>query len=65
MSLPARQARVLDRIEHSLDACDPRLRSMFAIFAKLTRDEEMPRLEQFESRSLPLRGWLNRLTRPR
>jgi hypothetical protein len=42
MSLPARQARVLDRIEHSLDACDPRLRSMFAIFAKLTRDEEIP-----------------------
>jgi hypothetical protein len=36
MSLPARQERVLERIEHSLHACDP-LRSMFAMFTKLTR----------------------------
>jgi hypothetical protein len=42
MSLPPRQARVLERIEHSLHACDPHLRSMFAIFARLTRGEEMP-----------------------
>ena len=38
---------------------------MFAIFAKLTRDQQMPRLEQIESRSRPLPGWLRRLTRPR
>jgi len=38
MSLPARQQQVLDRIEDSLHACDPRLRSMFAIFTKLTRE---------------------------
>jgi len=37
MSLPARQERVLGRIEHSLHAGDPRLRSMFATFTKLTR----------------------------
>jgi hypothetical protein len=42
MSLPACQQRVLDRIEHSLHAGDPRLRAMFAIFTKLTREEEMP-----------------------
>lgn len=64
MSLPACQERVLNRIEHSLTACDPRLWSMFAIFTKLTGDEEMPRLEELESRPVPLRGWLKRLARP-
>jgi hypothetical protein len=63
MSLPACQQRVLDRIEQSLHACDPRLRSKFAIFTKLTRAEEMPRLEELESRSLPPWGWLKRLAR--
>jgi hypothetical protein len=63
MSLPARQQRVLDRIESPLHACDPYLRSMFAIFTKLTSDEEMPRLEELKSRSLPLPGWLKRLAR--
>jgi hypothetical protein len=65
MSLPPRQARVLERIEHSLLACDPHLRSMFATFAKLTRGEEMPRLEELGSRSSPLRAWRQRQTRPR
>jgi hypothetical protein len=37
MSLPTCQQRVLDRIEQSLHAGDPRLRSKFAIFTKLTR----------------------------
>jgi hypothetical protein len=64
MSLPARQQRVLERMERSLHACDPRLRSMFAIFTKLTRDEEMPRQEELERRSLPPFGWLTRLRRP-
>jgi hypothetical protein len=64
MSLPPRQAQVLKRIEHSLHACDPHLRSMFAIFAKLTRDEEMPLLEELGSRSSPLRAWRPQLTRP-
>ena len=65
MSLPARQERVLGRIEHSLHAGDPRLRSMFATFTKLTRGQEMPRLEQLESRLWPLRYWRQRLTRRR
>ena len=65
MSLPACQQRVLDRIEHSLHACDPRLRAMFAIFTKLTREEEMPRLEKLEPRWLPRWGWLKWLKRPR
>jgi hypothetical protein len=64
MSLPACQQRVLDRIEHSLHACDPRLRAMFAIFTKLTKEEEMPRLEKLELRWLPRWGCLKRLKRP-
>ena len=64
MSLPACQQRVLDRIEHSLHACDPRLRSMFAIFTKLTREEGMPRLEELDHRTSPLWRWLKRLGRP-
>jgi hypothetical protein len=61
MSLPARQQRLLDRFEQSLHACDPHLMSMFAIFTKLTNDEEMPGLEELESRSSPLWGWVTRL----
>jgi hypothetical protein len=64
MSLPARQQRVLERTERSLHACDPRLCSMFAIFTKLTRDEEMPKQEELGRRSLPPFGWLTRLRRP-
>jgi hypothetical protein len=71
MSLPARQQRVLDRIEGSLHACEPRLRSMFAMFTTLTGDEDMPRLEELHSwslslsLSLSLRGWRRRLPRSR
>ncbi len=36
MSLPARQQRALDRIEHSLHVREPHLKSMFAVFTKLT-----------------------------
>ena len=35
MSLPAYLQQILDRIEQSLYACDPGLRSKFAIFTKL------------------------------
>jgi hypothetical protein len=37
MRLPSCQQRVLDRIEPPLHACDPGLRSKFAIFTKLPR----------------------------
>lgn len=64
MSLPARQQRVLDRIEHSLPICEPHLNSMFAIFTKLTGDEDMPGLEALDARSLPFPGWRKRPVRP-
>jgi hypothetical protein len=52
MGLPVRQRRVLERIEIALRASDPKLAALFAIFARLTRDEEMPRMEQMRHRAL-------------
>ena len=65
MSLPARQERILGRMAHSLRASEPRLTSMFAIFGRLARDEDMPRLEALDAWSLPFWGWRQRLTRLR
>jgi hypothetical protein len=45
VSLPTGQQRVLERIETDLEGCEPRLRSMFAIFTRLTRDDGAPRTE--------------------
>jgi hypothetical protein len=52
MGLPARQRRVLDRIECALHGSDPRLAALYAIFGRLTRDEEMPRIEQLRHRAV-------------
>jgi hypothetical protein len=49
MGLPARQRRILEKIEHTLRGSDPRLTALFAIFSRLTRDEEMPRIEQLRA----------------
>jgi hypothetical protein len=46
MGLPVRQRRVLERIECTLRGTDPKLAALYAIFARLNRDEEMPRIEQ-------------------
>jgi len=64
MSLPACQQGVLDRIERSLHVCEPHLTSMFAVFTKLTGDEDMPGLEELQPRSLPFPGWRKRPVRP-
>jgi hypothetical protein len=50
MGLPVRQRRVLDRIDSGLRGSDPRLATLYAIFARLNRDEEMPRIEQLRHR---------------
>ena len=39
MSLPASQQRVLDHMEGTLQASEPQLVSMFAIFARINADE--------------------------
>jgi hypothetical protein len=57
VSLPAGQQQVLDRIESDLEAGEPRLRSMFAIFTRLTRDEVVPRTESLRPKGLLRRAW--------
>ena len=52
MSLPARQQQILDQIEHALQAADPRLKSMFAAFARLPPREAVPASEVIVHRSL-------------
>jgi hypothetical protein len=59
MSLPACQERVLRGIESALRRGEPRLASIFAIFTRLTGDEELPRTEQLVQRPWPWR-WLDR-----
>jgi hypothetical protein len=50
MGLPVGQQRILDGIADALRASEPRLTSMFAIFARLTSNEPRPSQEQ-------LGGW--------
>jgi Protein of unknown function (DUF3040) len=45
MSLPARQQQALDKIDRALQSADPKLKSMFAIFTRLTSREAMPTTE--------------------
>ena len=52
MSLPASEQRALDRIEEALHAGDPRLRSLFMIFTRLTRHEAIPSTEQVSAQTV-------------
>lgn len=61
MSLPAIQEHLLLGMEGELQASEPRLAAMFAIFTRLTRDEELPRLEQLAAQPRRLWEWLNAL----
>jgi hypothetical protein len=50
MSLPVSEVRTLTDIEQALLSRDPRLKSLFAIFTRLTRHEAMPTIEQLRRR---------------
>lgn len=50
MGLPVSQRRILERIENGLRGSDPRLAALFALFARLNRDETMPRIELIRGR---------------
>jgi len=50
MSLPVSEERTLTGIEQGLLSRDPRLKSLFAIFTRLTRYEAMPAIEQLRRR---------------
>lgn len=56
MGLPARQRRVLGRIEGTLRGSDPRLAALYSIFARLTREEDMPRIEELRHRAVLFLG---------
>jgi hypothetical protein len=64
--LPVGQQQVLDRIEIDLESCEPKLRSMFAIFTRLTRDDGAPRTESLgpEGRRSWCRWWTGPRPRP-
>jgi hypothetical protein len=62
VSLPAGQQRALDGIESALQAGEPRLASMFAIFTRLARDEAAPRRESLRAETRVAGGWLGGLT---
>jgi len=49
MSLSASQQRILHGMESKLSSSDPRLASLFGIFTRLTRDEDMPSLEELKA----------------
>jgi hypothetical protein len=57
MSLPAGQQRALDAIAEGLCSSEPKLASMFAIFARLSANELPPRREALTA-DPGLRGWL-------
>lgn len=52
MSLPARQQRMLDGIEKILQASEPKMAAMFAIFTRLTAAEGPASTERVRSRRL-------------
>jgi hypothetical protein len=58
VSLPVSQQRVLQGIESALESGEPRLRSMFAIFSRLARDDGAPRTESLPPRASVRRAWL-------
>jgi Protein of unknown function (DUF3040) len=50
MNLPRRQQAMLDQIEQSLQAADPRLKSLFSTFNRAAKDESLPATEVLASR---------------
>jgi Protein of unknown function (DUF3040) len=56
MSLPDRQQQILDQIEQVLQAADPRLKSMFAAFARMAPRDIVPVTEVIPARVIPARS---------
>jgi hypothetical protein len=49
MCLPVAQQRILHGMERQLSSSDPRLASLFGTFTRLTRDEDVPSLEELRA----------------
>jgi hypothetical protein len=58
MGLPVRQRMMLDNIDRTLRGADPKLAALYSIFGRLTRDEEIPRIEQLRHGVLARLAWL-------
>ncbi|MGB6454170.1 MAG: hypothetical protein WBH47_06720 [Streptosporangiaceae bacterium] len=58
MGLPVRQRMKLDHLDRMLRGADPKLAALYAIFGRLTRDEEIPRIEQLRHGVLKRLAWL-------
>ncbi len=58
MGLPLRQRMELEYMDRTLRGTDPRLAALYAIFGRLTREEEMPRIEQLRPGMLARTAWL-------
>ena len=56
--MPSNQQSLLDGMDRALQHRDPRLASMFAIFARLTRDEGPPSHERMPPGPNPLVFWM-------
>ncbi len=63
VSLPAAQQSLLNGLDRALEARDPRLASMFAIFTKLTMQDGPPRTELLERGPNPVLAWLRTAVR--
>jgi hypothetical protein len=58
MGLPVRQRMKLDHIDRTLRGTDPKLAALYAIFGRLTREDEIPRFEQLRHGLAARLAWL-------
>ena len=58
MGLPVRQRMKLDHIDRALRGTDPKLAALYTVFGRLTRDEEIPRIEQLRHGIAARLAWL-------
>ncbi len=58
MGLPVRQRMVLEHMDRTLRGTDPKLAALYAIFGRLTHNEDMPRIEQLRHGLMAKLAWL-------
>jgi len=58
MTLPRRQRRLLEAIDHQMTSTDPRLAWMLATFGRLWAGEPLPACEQLHTRTSRFRAGL-------
>ena len=61
MSLPVGERRKLRAMQRATASADPGLAARFAIFNRLSRQEDMPRTERLKAREVRRRKWTERV----